>query len=369
MNIFGAEDEKHIFDITFDDLGENFLSGIILTKLAREGDSDNITIQLQLNDIFYFDITEVPPEKYELSIPSKRGISRDIKKLVDSLLGINPSNNEETFTRISYKDYFGSWLSRTLGYLRDGDSCGTKPVIDHFEVVDSDITGTPAYKVQLSKSKFIESFRSNIVSQVYFGEETYSKAISSLELSIPAISADKQVSFLRQFLESRTEQTGEVEFSFLLSQFNFRRVMLPLSMPNGEIALMPSPLSPRSGVKASLPLLLAAQGEIDIQQIKIKSPISAAQKIDIQFSICKPATRNIFGSGFCSLPNDVRERMSAVEIACYEKISKTLQANFCFYDNPTLEKNFIQFSTWALKQNLFLSRRAQLFKTQIHHLA
>lgn len=126
--------------------------------------------------------------------------------------------------------------------------------------------------------------------------------------------------------------------------------MLKLNTPSGELAMIPSPLSSGAGVKASLPLLLAIQGEIDIQQIKIKSPTSELQKIDIQFSIHKPAINNIFGAGFCSLSGETRERMSAMEISSYEKISKTLQSNHCFHSHPALEKEFIQFSTWALKQ-------------------
>lgn len=125
--------------------------------------------------------------------------------------------------------------------------------------------------------------------------------------------------------------------------------MMQFDLPSGS-AMMPSPLTSGSGTKAALPLLLAVQGELDIQQIRIQSSASNLQDIDIQFSIHKPAVKNIFGANYCSLPHETRERMSTVEIVNYEKISKVLQQNYCFHGNPQLEKDFIQFSTWALKQ-------------------
>lgn len=348
MNIYGAGDTQKIFNLTFDDLNENFLSGVILTKLNKGQDCESTEIELRLSDIFYFDFTQQPLEKYELLIPSKSGINLDIEKFASIMFKLDKPS--EKLKKVSYEEFFGSWFDRTLRYLRDGDSSGTNPLIESFEKIGSDNTGTPTFKVRIKKHTFIENLKHNIMRQVYFGEETYPKVVKSLESSTPAITIDKQIGYLRELLDGRTEKTGETQFSFLLSQFNFRRVMLKLITPSGELAMIPSPLSSGAGVKASLPLLLAIQGEIDIQQIKIKSPTSELQKIDIQFSIHKPAINNIFGAGFCSLSGETRERMSAMEISSYEKISKTLQSNHCFHSHPALEKEFIQFSTWALKQ-------------------
>ncbi|MEJ8866873.1 hypothetical protein [Pseudomonas jessenii] len=348
VNLYGADEHEKVFDLTFDELGENFLSGIILTKFDMGSNAETADVEVKLSDIFYFDIIQGSQEKYEVSIPSKSGINLDIEKLTRILFGQDAPTVE--YKKVSYEKYFGEWLHLKLGYLRDGDNCGTKPVIDSFDSVEKDHTGVPIFIIRLTKKKFLENFKHNILREVYFGEETYTKVIRSLESSAPAISVDKQLKYLRDYLDSRVEQTGETQFSFLLSQFNFRRVMYQVPMPDGKFGMMPSPLSSGARVKASLPILLAIQGEVDIQQIRIKSPINDLQQVDIQYSIHKPAVKNTFGAGFCSLSSETRERMSAVEIASYERVSKALQANYCFHDHLPLEKDFVQFATWALRQ-------------------
>ncbi|WP_153784968.1 hypothetical protein [Pseudomonas sp. EMN2] len=347
-NLYGSDEHGKVFDLTFDELGENFLSGIIFTKIDTDCKVETTEIEVSLSDIFYFDIMEDPQEKHEVSIPSKTGINLDIEKLAHIMFGLDAPTVE--YKNVSYEKYFGEWLHLKLGYLRDGDNCGTKPIIDSFDSVKKDNTGVPIYTIKLTKQKFLENFKHNILREIYFGEDTYTKAIKSLESSAPAISVDKQLGYLRHYLDSRTENTGETQFSFLLSQFNFRRVMFPIPMPDGKFGMMPSPLSSGAKVKASLPILLAIQGELDIQQIKIKSKINNLQQVDIQYSIHKPAVKNTFGAGFCSLPSNTRERMSAVEIASYERVSKALQANYCFHDHYPLEKDFVELASWTLKQ-------------------
>ncbi|KEZ64740.1 hypothetical protein AAY86_10435 [Pseudomonas amygdali pv. tabaci str. ATCC 11528] len=347
MNIFGSNDTKKFFKLTFEEIGENFLSAVILSKLELNSDQQTTEVAIELSDIFYLDIEPTHQEKYQISIPSKSDMASEVETFVHMMLGMDKP--AEKFITVSYEDHFGSWFTRTLGYLRDGDSCGTKPVIDSFEKIGTDYTGTPKFKISITKDKFIESFKENILSQVYFGEESYSKLIKSVPSSTPAISASKQLEYLRTFLEKRSELTGETKFSFLLSDFNFRKAMMEFALPGGK-SLIPSPFTSGTGTKAALPLLLAIQGELDIQQIKIKSSTTNLQDIDIQFSIHKPAIRNVCGANYCSLPRETRERMSAVELVNYEKILKVLQQNHCFHGNHQLEKDFILFCTWALKQ-------------------
>ena len=66
--------------------------------------------------------------------------------------------------------------------------------------------------------------------------------------------------------------------------------------------MMQTPLSDDASVKAVLPFFLEAQGEIDIEDVKIISPISVVDNIDLQFSIQRPSVRNRFSATFCSLP-------------------------------------------------------------------
>lgn len=204
MNIYGAGDTQKIFNLTFDDLNENFLSGVILTKLNKGQDCESTEIELRLSDIFYFDFTQQPLEKYELLIPSKSGINLDIEKFASIMFKLDKPS--EKLKKVSYEEFFGSWFDRTLRYLRDGDSSGTNPLIESFEKIGSDNTGTPTFKVRIKKHTFIENLKHNIMRQVYFGEETYPKVVKSLESSTPAITIDKQIGYLRELLDGRTEK-------------------------------------------------------------------------------------------------------------------------------------------------------------------
>lgn len=162
MNIYGSDDNKNVFKLTFDDIGENFLSAVILSKLDMDSDQETAEIEVELSDIFYLNINPPQHEKYEISVSSRSAIASDIENLFHMMLGMEKP--VEKFNTVSYEDHFGSWFTRTLGYLKNGDSCGTKPVIDSFEKIGIDHTGTPKFKVSITKANFIKNFNDNILS-------------------------------------------------------------------------------------------------------------------------------------------------------------------------------------------------------------
>ncbi|MFQ6595238.1 MULTISPECIES: hypothetical protein [Pseudomonas] len=88
MNIYGSDDKKKVFKLTFDDIGENFLSAVILSKLEMDSDQETTEIEVELSDIFYLDINPPQHEKYEISVPSKSAIASDIENLFHMMLGM-----------------------------------------------------------------------------------------------------------------------------------------------------------------------------------------------------------------------------------------------------------------------------------------
>jgi hypothetical protein len=143
---------------------------------------------------------------------------------------------------------------------------------------------------------------------------------------------------------------------------NFRRVVQRFQGAGGQ-GFMPTPLSSDAGVKSVLPFVLAVQGELDIDQVKIASPVQQADDIDIQFSIRRPAIRNVLGATYCALPPEKRRLMSEAEIKVYEDMVRQLQANLCFVGKPKLEQEFAQFAIWAVKQVAYCLEEPSFLKT------
>lgn len=184
---------------------------------------------------------------------------------------------------------------------------------------------------------------------VSFQENAYKKLSPIADLSQPAVTLDKQLGFLNDYLDRRSNATGETAFSFLLKDVNFRRVIQTFQGAGGE-GIMPTPLSRDAGVKAVLPFVLAMKGELDIDQVKITSPVQEIDAIDIQFSIRRPAVRNVLGATHCALPPEKRQQMSESEIKIYEDIMRQLQANLCFACKPELEKEFALLASWIVRK-------------------
>ena len=75
---------------------------------------------------------------------------------------------------------------------------------------------------------------------------------------------------------------------------------------------MLSPLSNDAGIKALLPFALALKGEIDIEQVKITTPVQQIEDVEIQFSIRRPAVKNYLGATYCSLSPEKRKLMTCL---------------------------------------------------------
>lgn len=207
---------------------------------------------------------------------------------------------ERTINTESFIDYIHRRLNVGLSIMTKGDSC-TLPVISSYKVSGTDSHGVNKYLLRLSPTKFLESYKANLSDFVLLTENMYAKLLRSADLSTPGIPALKQIEFLRDYLKERADKTSENRFSFKLSSVNFRRLMIQVEGAGG-IGMMQTPLSDDASVKAVLPFFLEAQGEIDIEDVKIISPISVVDNIDLQFSIQRPSVRNRFSATFCSLP-------------------------------------------------------------------
>lgn len=365
MLIARPEDSANFFKLPFEELGEVFFSGVLLTKLTAVNEPDPVTLQLGLSDLFLGTALEGLAPNSSVSVHNTSQPGRDIATFLSVLLG---GLIDDAISHVGAQEakplgeFFGSKLRTVLGYLRDGDSCGLQPAIESFEQQAEDEFGVPVFSVQVYRQKFLDAFKANVVSAVNFQEKAHEVMSSLADLSQPAVAIDKQLGFLRDYLEQRSNATGETTFSFSLSSVNFRRVIQPVEGAGGQ-AIMPTPLSSDAGDKAILPFVLAVKGELDINQVKITSPVQQIDAIEIQFSIRRPAVRNVLGATYCALTPEKRQLMSEAEIKVYEDMVRQLQTNLCFAGKPKLEQEFAQFASWAVKKVAYCLEEPSFLKT------
>ncbi|AOI71137.1 hypothetical protein [Burkholderia ubonensis] len=365
MLIARPEDSADFFNLPFEELGEVFFSGVLLTKLSAVDQPDPVTLRLSLSDLFLGTALEGLTPNSTVSVHRTSRPGRDIATFLSVLFGElidDAVSHVDAQDAKSLGEFFGAKLRTVLGYLRDGDSCDLEPAIESFEQEAEDEFGVPVFSVQVCRQKFVDAFKTNVVNCVNFQEKAHELMSSFTDLSQPAVAIDKQLGFLRDYLDTRSNTTGETAFSFLLNNVNFRRVIQPVEGAGGQ-AIMPTPLSSNAGLKAILPFVLAMKGELDIDQVKIKSPVQQINAIEIQFSIRRPAVRNVLGATYCALTPEKRQLMSEAEIKVYEGIVRQLQANLCFVGKPKLEQEFAQFASWAVKQIAYCLEEPSFLKT------
>lgn len=364
MLVADRDDPNELFKLSFNDLGELFISAVLLTKLPPVSTPDPITLQVGLADIFAHAALESVTADSTVKVYCADHVQRSMASVLSVMFGDNAKDfvaraNEKESKSLG--DFFGKKLNVVLGYLRDGDSGDTLPAIESFEKFAVDDLGVPIFSVQVRRQKFVDAFNANVANFVSFQERMHGKASGALDLAQPAVAIEKQLDFLRAYLDQRSNTTGETTFSFLLSDVNFRHVLLPLEGEGGK-AVMLSPLSHSASAKVDLPLVLAVKGELDIDRVKIVSPVQEIYDIKVQFSIRRPAIRNVLGATYLSLPPERRQLMSEAEIKIYEDMVRQLQANLCFMGRPLLEQQFSLFASWAIRQVAFCLEEPSFLK-------
>lgn len=354
MIIKESDDMSQTFKLSFDRLGELFWGTVILTKISEIVEKDLVHITIGMSDIFFPNEIEDATLLQEVRLPKLKPMQKNLSDLITLISGEKAA--EEFFGKADavekkrMSEYFSPLIKNALYHLKEGDSSGiTKPCIDDYTIDDYDSLGIPIYNITVSPDKFIKNLKETALNSIFIHESAFKKLSESYKLSDPGISIKKELDFLQNHISHRIERTGEVEFAFSLKDINFRKVLIAIQGDSGK-GVIPSPMTPSANIKSYLPLLLAIQGELDIVGLKIQSAVSNIEDVCLQFSVSKPAKKNVFGSEFCLLPTNIRERMSVIEINEYEKVVKKLQENYCFYKYPKLEKDFVEFSSWIIRK-------------------
>jgi hypothetical protein len=353
MSIVRTEDAAEMLKVSFSDLGDSFLCGVLVTKAGSSGAAEEISATLELGDLFASHAIDQAKRDgvTTVSVAIDDPLTAMVKTAFGALFGEDESIASSGSKPEPIGSYYSGRIENWLRILRDGDSIVT-PTIEEFSRVDTDALGVGIYSVRFRRSKLLAGFKANLVDYVYFQDEAYKKLLAVTDMSTPAIAVGKQLDFLRASLQARSASTGETRFSFTLKSFNFRRSIMEFDGAGGQ-AMMLAPLSPDVGVKTALPFLLNVKGELDLEQVKIVTPIHAIDDVDIQYSIHRPAVANVFGATYCALSPEDRARMSPVEVQAYEQVVRALQENLCFLKRPDLEDQFTRFAVWAVKSVVY----------------
>jgi hypothetical protein len=364
MAIVKTENAAEFYKIPFDELREIFISGVLLTKLTANQEADPVILRFALSDLYTkYALRDLTPESTvgdrKTSSSGRDMIAFFSLFLGDAVKGELPDADARVAKTLG--EYFGELLDLRLGYLRDGDSGFLTPAIESFEAQNLDEFSVPTFRISVIREKFINAFRYNVIKILNFQEMAQERLRAAAAMSEPSVSIEKQLDYLRDYLNRRRNATGEKTFSFLLKDFNFRRVLLSFDGLGGN-GLMLSPLSNGAGIKALLPFALAVKGEIDIDEVKITTPVQKIDDVEIQFSIRRPAVKNYLGATYCSLSPEKRGLMSEAEINVYEDIVRSLQANYCFVGKPKLQAEFVELSTWAVRQIVYCLEEPSFLK-------
>lgn len=356
MKIVRVENAAEIFKVPFESLHDLFLCGVLVAKIPHDSEDAELDLALGLSDIFLKSTIDaaVSGGLHQLDVPNSSEPQRAIANALSALLGsifdedVEAVNKQE---KVGFAQYFGERLENWLRILRDGDSMNT-PTVTEFEVIGKDELSVPTFRVRVLRSAILEGFKQNLADFIAITSKAYLKLLAVTDLSNPAVSSEKQIDFLRNHLDERARVTGETRFSFLLSQVNFRRAVMQFEGSGGQ-GLIPSPLSDGDDLKVLLPFLLEMQGELDIEQVKIITPLDEIDGIDLQFSVRRPAVRNAYGATYCALLPGTRSRMSPVEVNAYEEITHGLQRNLCFLKRRDLEVQFAELAPWIIQKVVY----------------
>jgi hypothetical protein len=360
MTILRKERADEIFKLSFQDLSDVFLAGVLVAKLSNGTADETVKLSVGLEDLFFLnELKAFAPQAPTHRVRVRDPIEESLEDELSLLFGISFEEDDDSKKR-NIASYFESRLDNSLRILRDGDSCNL-PAIQTYDKIGVDPLGVAVFEVQLVRQTFLDAFKANLADYVYLQERAYGMLLGATDMSYPAISIEKQLTFLRKHLDVRSAATGESRLSFRLKDVNFRRAVITFEGLGGQ-GVMPTPLTGDAGVKAVLPFLLQVQGELDIEQIRIISPIPRIDDVEVQFSVHRPALNNLFEATYCSLPPERRARMTLVEIECYERVLRVLQRNMCFLKRPDLERDFGTFAFWAIRKVVYCLEEPSFLK-------
>lgn len=334
--------------LRFTELSETFLGRVILLKCPDPNESQAITVQLSLCDLFRRDKPDELIAKLDgVSLSEAPKVMESGADLISAVFGMRIGARETTEPAV---DYYQKHIASRLEWLKSGDPGDNKlPCIESFRPSANTrlITYDIAVRPNLLRERLGEYIPANL--------ELVGNLLKKLDTAKhrpadpgPRIDYQKQVELLVKYLDERQAATGETAFTVLSNQMPFRWALQEFVDALG--VTIPQIGTSEVQDKILLPLFLEVNGFLDIVGLDLESDPLAHHDVVVRYSIRRPAARNIFGAINAGLEPSVRSQLNESEIALYHRLHNGMRTGLVFGGKPKLEMSFGTICSWFIRK-------------------
>ncbi len=353
---------RQSYKIRFTDIAETFIASCLGCKILDSKSNQQCQIEFSLLDLFS-NYSSLQHLEQSINKIERTTSDRPDEMLADFLtfhFSLEISNKQKEIALI---DFYNTNIKRSLDYLVRGDSCGTLPCIEKYEIQPSK-NHLENYIVTLNPAAFFRAQAQNVFELLSINDNFYNKFKNSIGDMMPAVTWSKQVSFALEHLNERFKLTGEKTFDLNIKEIKFRHLIETIE-DGDKTYSMPTPSSLTVMQRLLIPVFLETNGTIDIINIKVTTHPNNIEDIDIVFSITKPAINNKYLATAFGLSSDTRSSMSETQIEIYEGLYTQLERKYCFGARPQIEESFIRFLPWLLKKISFCLEEPSYLKDKV----
>ncbi|MEX2336390.1 MAG: hypothetical protein WD555_03865 [Fulvivirga sp.] len=338
----GRESHK----IKFTDISEVVVASILLTKIDDLESESTVSLNFSLLDFYphFNTLTELGKE-----ISGKKALIKDrnTEYMVDLLNFMFKTDIGSHETETDVIKFYNHYLERRLYFLKNGDSLELQSCIENY-LVDSSLE-INLYEVTLNPKEFLEIHEQNMKKTLSFREDMYVKLKDKVADIGAGVSYRKQLEFANEYLDERTNRTGEVKFDFDLREFKFRH-LLSHQEEDGQRLTLPQALTTGPSERVLLPFFLESTGVLDVEKFKLTNSPVYIMDVYPHFSVTKPAIKNRFLADSYGLSAEMKKSLNETQIIIHERLYLKIAKSACFLGRPKIEANYCTIIYWLLKK-------------------
>jgi hypothetical protein len=334
--------------LRFNELPETLFARIIATKCPDLSSKDAVRIRLSLQDLFRkLSASEIEGKLANVSFTYSEKNTELFTDFLNAILGADLEPHRETAAAL---DFYHSHVESRLKWLSSGEEKdGKLPCIEGFtKRTEGNLI---IFDISVRPSVLVERLATHIAIDFELNAKLLRDIMRAQKRPIdPGARIDyrKQVELLTAFLDERQKLTSEIEFTILSSQIPFRWALQVLA--SGPPVAAPGIGTTTAVDKVMLPLLLELNGHLDILDINIESDPLEPHNVILQYSLRRPAVRNIFSATTDGLEPASRSLLNETELVLYCRLHRRLQECLVFGGRSKLEVSFGQSCSWLIRK-------------------
>lgn len=338
--------------LRFTELSETFLGRVILLKCPDPNETQAITVQFSLCDLFRrYKAEELIAKLEGASLSEAPKVMESGADLMSAMFGGGITAHGKTEPAL---DYYQKHIASRLSWLKSGDPADNKlPCIEDF--TPGGDSGLVTYDIVVKPALL----RDRLGEQIPASLELVGNLLKMLDTSThrpadpgPRIDYQKQVELLVAYLNDRQDVTGETSFTVLSNQMPFRWALQEYVAALG-VTTMPQIGTSEVQDKILLPLYLEVNGFLDIVGLDLESDPLEHHDVVVRYSIRRPAALNIFGARNAGLEPVLRAQLNETELELYHRLHKDVREGLVFGGKPKLESSFGSICSWLIRKASF----------------